>query len=118
MSIPRPPRATATATATDCRPNPRWSPRSRRWLTGPSSVQRPEGASLISVLQDINRDLGYLPEPALRYVSRKTNVPLLAVYHVATFYKAFSLTPRGKHASACAWARPATCAAPRSCWRR
>ena len=60
-------------------------------------LQRPEGASLISVLQDINRDLGYLPEPAVRYVSRKTNVPLLAVYHVATFYKAFSLTPRGKH---------------------
>ena len=60
-------------------------------------VQRPEESALISILQDINRDVGYLPEPALRYVSRKTNVPLLAVYHVATFYKAFSLTPRGKH---------------------
>jgi NADH:ubiquinone oxidoreductase subunit E/NAD-dependent dihydropyrimidine dehydrogenase PreA subunit len=60
-------------------------------------LHRPEDSSLISVLQDINRDLGYLPEPALRYVSRKTNVSLLAVYHVATFYKAFSLTPRGKH---------------------
>jgi NADH:ubiquinone oxidoreductase subunit E/NAD-dependent dihydropyrimidine dehydrogenase PreA subunit len=57
----------------------------------------PERELLISVLQDINQDLGYLPEAALRYVSRKTNTPLLAVYHVATFYKAFSLTPRGKH---------------------
>jgi NADH-quinone oxidoreductase subunit E len=57
----------------------------------------PERELLISVLQDINHDLGYLPEAALRYVSRKTNTPLLAVYHVATFYKAFSLTPRGKH---------------------
>jgi len=60
-------------------------------------LHRPERAPLISVLQAINRSLGYLPEPALRYVSRKMNVPLLAVYHVATFYKAFSLTPRGKH---------------------
>jgi NADH-quinone oxidoreductase subunit E len=60
-------------------------------------LHRPERASLVSVLQDINRDFGYLPEAGLRYVSRKTNVPLLVVYHVATFYKAFSLTPRGKH---------------------
>jgi NADH:ubiquinone oxidoreductase subunit E/NAD-dependent dihydropyrimidine dehydrogenase PreA subunit len=54
-------------------------------------------ASLISILQDINFHLGFLPEDALRYVSLKTKVPLQTVYHVATFYKAFSLTPRGKH---------------------
>jgi len=60
-------------------------------------LHRPERASLILVLQDINYDLGYLPEEVLGYVSRKTRVPLLVVYHVATFYKAFSLTPRGKH---------------------
>jgi NADH:ubiquinone oxidoreductase subunit E/NAD-dependent dihydropyrimidine dehydrogenase PreA subunit len=54
-------------------------------------------APLIAILQDINRDLGYLPEAALRYVSRHTKVPLVSVYHVATFYKAFSLQPRGKH---------------------
>jgi NADH:ubiquinone oxidoreductase subunit E/NAD-dependent dihydropyrimidine dehydrogenase PreA subunit len=60
-------------------------------------THRHERASLISVLQDVNNDLGYLPEDALRYVSYHTRVPLLAVYHVATFYKAFSLTPRGKH---------------------
>ena len=54
-------------------------------------------APLIAVLQDINHDLGYLPEAALRYVSRQIKVPLVSVYHVATFYKAFSLQPRGKH---------------------
>ncbi len=58
---------------------------------------RPERAPLISVLQDINHDLGYLPPETLRYVSHHTGVSLLTVYHVATFYKAFSLTPRGKH---------------------
>ncbi len=60
-------------------------------------LHRHERAPLISVLQDINLDLGYLPADALRYVSRSTRVPLVIVYHVATFYKAFSLTPRGKH---------------------
>jgi NADH:ubiquinone oxidoreductase subunit E/NAD-dependent dihydropyrimidine dehydrogenase PreA subunit len=62
-----------------------------------SPVRDTVRAPLIAVLQDINHDLGYLPEPALRYVSRQTNVPLISVYHVATFYKAFSLQPRGKH---------------------
>jgi NADH:ubiquinone oxidoreductase subunit E/NAD-dependent dihydropyrimidine dehydrogenase PreA subunit len=56
-----------------------------------------ERGPLVSVLQDINLDLGYLPEEALRYVSRKLQMPLSRVYHVATFYKAFSLTPRGEH---------------------
>jgi NADH:ubiquinone oxidoreductase subunit E/NAD-dependent dihydropyrimidine dehydrogenase PreA subunit len=60
-------------------------------------LHRPEDSSLISVLQDANRDIGYLPEPVLRYVSRKMSIPLLVVYHVATFYKSFSLMPRGKH---------------------
>ncbi len=60
-------------------------------------LHRPLRAPLIAVLQDVNRDLGYLPEPALRYVSRQTKIPLVAVYHVATFYKAFSLEPRGQH---------------------
>jgi NADH:ubiquinone oxidoreductase subunit E/NAD-dependent dihydropyrimidine dehydrogenase PreA subunit len=60
-------------------------------------LHRHERAPLISVLQDINQDLGYLPQPALHYVSWHTNVPLFSVYHVATFYKAFSLQPRGKH---------------------
>ena len=62
-----------------------------------SPVRDAVRAPLIAVLQDINHDLGYLPEPALRYVSRQTKVPLISVYHVATFYKAFSLQPRGKH---------------------
>ncbi len=54
-------------------------------------------SSLISVLQDINYNLGYLPELVLGYVSRRMEIPFLTVYHVATFYKSFSLTPRGEH---------------------
>jgi NADH:ubiquinone oxidoreductase subunit E len=52
---------------------------------------------LIPVLQDINQNYNYLPELALKYVSEKLNIPLSQVYNVATFYTAFSLTPRGKH---------------------
>jgi NADH-quinone oxidoreductase subunit E len=76
---------------------PELHPEMKAMIDRALELRRPERASLISVLQDINHNLGYLPEAALRYVSRKTNVPLLALYHVATFYKAFSLTPRGKH---------------------
>jgi NADH-quinone oxidoreductase subunit E len=38
-----------------------------------------------------------LPETALRYVAEKLEIQLSEVYHVATFFTAFSLTPRGKH---------------------
>jgi len=52
---------------------------------------------LIEVLQDLQASCGYLPEDALREVSHRLEVPLIDVFSVASFYKAFSLTPRGKH---------------------
>ncbi len=54
-------------------------------------------ANLIQVLQDVNLIYHYLPEHILRYVSSKMEVSLSRIYHVATFYSAFSLKPRGKH---------------------
>jgi len=56
-----------------------------------------ERGPLVTVLQDINIELGYIPPESLKHVSRKLQVPLADVYHVATFYTAFSLTPRGEH---------------------
>lgn len=56
-----------------------------------------DGSSLISILQDIQTEYNYLPEEALRKVATALNVPLIDIYSVATFYKSFSLTPRGKH---------------------
>ncbi|MBN1788450.1 MAG: NAD(P)H-dependent oxidoreductase subunit E [Sedimentisphaerales bacterium] len=53
--------------------------------------------SLIAVLEDIQIKYGYLPEKALRIVSEKTNRSLVDIYGVATFYKFFSLHPKGKH---------------------
>lgn len=52
---------------------------------------------LIEALQDIQKAYNYLPENALRLVSQKLEVPLIEVFRVANFYKAFTLKPRGKH---------------------
>ncbi|MFH1996007.1 MAG: NAD(P)H-dependent oxidoreductase subunit E [Candidatus Omnitrophota bacterium] len=52
---------------------------------------------LIEVLQDVQATFKYLPEQELRIVSEKLNVPLIEVFRVANFYKAFTLKPRGKH---------------------
>jgi NADH-quinone oxidoreductase subunit E len=54
-------------------------------------------AMLVSVLQDVQAEYNYLPEEGLVEVSKGLGVPLSRVYSVATFFKAFSLTPRGRH---------------------
>jgi NADH-quinone oxidoreductase subunit E len=52
---------------------------------------------LISTLEGIQAKYGYLPEGALRAVAERTGRPLIDIYGVATFYRAFSLEPRGRH---------------------
>ena len=52
---------------------------------------------LVSILQDIQTEYRYLPKEALDEVVTLLNVPASQVYSVATFFKAFSLTPRGRH---------------------
>jgi len=58
---------------------------------------RGNGSSLISIMLDIQSEYSYLPKDALIRVSEQLNIPLINVYSVATFYKSFSLEPRGKH---------------------
>lgn len=52
---------------------------------------------LVSILQDIQAEYHYLPREALERVSKSLLLPLSQVYGVATFFKAFSLEPRGRH---------------------
>lgn len=54
-------------------------------------------SALLAVLQDIQEKFNWLPEPVLRMVSEELCVPLIDIYSVATFYRAFSLVPRGRH---------------------
>ena len=56
-----------------------------------------EKKTLISILQDIQEEYNYLPPEALKIVSKSLDIPLIDVFGVATFYRAFSLEPRGKH---------------------
>jgi len=56
-----------------------------------------EKKALISILQDIQKEYNYLPQEALRITSETLGVPLIDIVGVATFYRAFSLKPRGKH---------------------
>ena len=56
---------------------------------------RPE--QLIEVLQDMQAEYQYLPEEGLQLVSERLGVKPIEVYRVASFYKTFSLTPRGRH---------------------
>ena len=51
---------------------------------------------LIAILEEVQRYYGYLPEQALRAVARRTGRSLVDVYGVATFYRSFSLKPRGR----------------------
>ena len=52
---------------------------------------------LVSVLQDIQAEYNYLPKETLAEVSQGLDIPLTQVYSVASFFKAFSLKPRGRH---------------------
>lgn len=53
--------------------------------------------ALIGMMQDIQRLENYLPRGTLEYLSNKLEVPLTRVFNIATFYKSFSLEPRGRH---------------------
>ena len=51
----------------------------------------------LAVMQDMQRRHGYVPREGLEALSAYVERPLAALYAMVTFYKALSLTPRGKH---------------------
>ena len=56
-----------------------------------------EASALIQILLEIQTEFHWLPPQALKEVGRKLKVPMSRVQHVATFYKAFSMVPKGRH---------------------
>jgi NADH-quinone oxidoreductase subunit E len=54
-------------------------------------------SAILSVLQDVQAKEKYLPQEALEYIGQRLHLPLNKIYRIATFYRAFSLSPRGKH---------------------
>jgi NADH:ubiquinone oxidoreductase subunit E len=61
----------------------------QRWSCDPEYV--------IEMLQDIQDLYRYIPEEALKRVAGLTGVPRGRLFHIATFYSAFSLRPRGEY---------------------
>lgn len=58
--------------------------------------------SLIPILQQIQDEVGYLSEEAVKEVGKKLNLPASKIYGVATFYNQFRFEPQGKfHIQVC-----------------
>ena len=51
----------------------------------------------IEILQDVQEEYRHLPEDVVRHVADELCVPVARLFHIATFFKVFSLKPRGKH---------------------
>lgn len=56
-----------------------------------------EASNLLQILLEIQSTNNWLPREALKRVSEKLDVPLTRIQHIATFYKAFSQVPKGRH---------------------
>jgi len=59
--------------------------------------RRSQPNQLIEVLQDVQQSYGYVSEDSMKTISGELGIPLMEVYSVASFYKAFALKPRGKN---------------------
>ena len=56
-----------------------------------------EASSLIQVMLEVQSENNWLPKETLDRISERLDVPLARILHIATFYKAFSLIPKGRH---------------------
>ena len=56
-----------------------------------------KAGSVIQVLLEIQRENKWLPAEVLETVSEKLGVPLSRIQQIVTFYKAFSVAPKGRH---------------------
>ena len=52
---------------------------------------------LIQLLLDMQSEFKWIPKEAVQRINERFQIPISQVYRVASFYKAMSLTPRGKH---------------------
>jgi NADH-quinone oxidoreductase subunit E len=59
--------------------------------------RRSQPNQLIEVLQDVQKNYGYISKETMQAVSQALGLPLIEVFRVASFYKAFRLKPSGKH---------------------
>ncbi|TEU11432.1 MAG: NAD(P)H-dependent oxidoreductase subunit E, partial [Anaerolineales bacterium] len=53
-------------------------------------------SNLIEMLQDVQEHYRHIPPQVASTLAEELDVPLNRVFHIATFYKGFTLEPRGK----------------------
>ena len=56
-----------------------------------------EASNLLQIMLELQSSNSWLPKEVLKRVSERLDVPLTRIQHIATFYKAFSLVPKGRH---------------------
>lgn len=56
-----------------------------------------EGDNIITILQEIQSEFGFIQEATVNWFARKTNIPASKFYSVTTFYSQFHLNPRGEN---------------------
>ena len=56
-----------------------------------------DASSLIQILLEIQRENRWLPKEILERISKRLGVPVNRIQHIVTFYKVFSLMPKGRH---------------------
>lgn len=54
-------------------------------------------SSILAILQDVQAKEKYLPKEALEHIGERLHIPISKIYRIATFFRAFSLMPRGRH---------------------
>ncbi|TBV82690.1 MAG: NAD(P)H-dependent oxidoreductase subunit E [Desulfobulbaceae bacterium] len=56
-----------------------------------------EKGTVLTLLQDLQQEFGYIPEAAVFWLAAQTNIPASRFYGVTTYFKQFRLKPRGRH---------------------
>ena len=60
-------------------------------------IKKDGGNSLISILQEVQSHYNYLPEQVLSLLNKRLEIPLSKIFSLVTFYRSFSLKPRGRN---------------------
>lgn len=56
-----------------------------------------EPSPLMIILEDVQKEFGYVPLEVQEIISQKLNIPVAEIYGVVSFYNFFSLSPKGKY---------------------
>jgi len=73
---------------------------------------------LIPILNDVNKELGYLPGEALKQISKHLHVPRSQLFAVSSFYQMLSTKPRGRHVIQFCESAPCHVVGGREVWKK